>query len=210
LFHFSTWVLLIDADEVVAPDAAVEIAAAIRTDLDGYWINRRFMFLNKWLEHSYYPNWKLRLFRHPLGRFERLIEGETESGDVEIHEHVTVRGKTGRLKTELEHHAFPTVASFIDKHNRYSNWEARLQWENGNKSLVPQDKQVGLRRRLKYLSHRLPFRPFLRFLYVYIVQCGFLDGIEGYYFAKLHACYEWMSVIKAYEMEKNANRRLGH
>ena len=34
----------------------------------GYWINRRFMFMGKWLRHAYYPNWNLRLFRHRLGR----------------------------------------------------------------------------------------------------------------------------------------------
>ena len=52
-------------------------------------------------------------------------------------------------------------------------------------------------------------RPALRFLYVFILQRGFLDGIEGYYFARLHACYEWMSVIKTYERKHHANRCLG-
>jgi colanic acid biosynthesis glycosyl transferase WcaI len=41
-------------------------------------------------------------------------------------------------------------------------------------------------------------RPFLRFSYIYFLQRGFLDGIEGYYFARLHACYEWMSLIKTH------------
>jgi|SRR3981081_3430404 glycosyltransferase involved in cell wall biosynthesis len=206
------WVFLLDADEVVAQDAETEIDLIVRgpSDIDGYWINRRFMFLGKWLKHSYYPNWNLRLFRHALGRFERLVQGETGSGDIEIHEHVIVRGKTGRLKTELEHFAFPTVASFVEKHNRYSNWEAMLAWEEmrGLSEVQPQDRRVNLRRRLKLISHRLPFRPLLRFLYVYLLQRGFLDGIEGYYFAKLHASYELMSVIKTYEL--NANRRLGN
>jgi hypothetical protein len=53
-------------------------------------------------------------------------------------------------------------------------------------------------------------RPLLRFWYIYFVQRGFLDGIEGYYFAQLHACYEWMSVIKAFELNRNASRRLGN
>ena len=47
-------------------------------------------------------------------------------------------------------------------------------------------------------------RPFLRFCYIYFLQRGFLDGIEGYYFAKLHACYEWMSVIKTFERKQAA------
>ena len=208
------WVLLLDADEVLREGGREEIEGVLKakSEITGYWINRRFMFLGKWLKHAYYPNWNLRLFRHSLGRFERLVEGETNSGDVEIHEHVFVKGATGRLKTELEHYAFPSVESFIEKHNRYSNWESRFEWElkkKGTPSLL-QDRRVKLRRHLKLLSRKLPMRPLLRFWYIYFVQRGFLDGIEGYYFAQLHACYEWMSVIKAFELNRNASRRLGN
>jgi glycosyltransferase involved in cell wall biosynthesis len=208
------WVLLLDADEVLCEGGREEIERVLKSksEISGYWINRRFMFLGKWLKHAYYPNWNLRLFRHSLGRFERLVEGETNSGDVEIHEHVFVKGATGRLKTELEHYAFPSVESFIEKHNRYSNWESRFEWElkkKGTPSLL-QDRRVNLRRHLKLLSRKLPMRPLLRFWYIYFVQRGFLDGIEGYYFAQLHACYEWMSVIKAFELNRNASRRLGN
>lgn len=176
----------------------------------GYWINRQFIFLGKRLRHSYYPNWNLRLFKHATSRFEKLVEGETASGDVEIHEHVVVQGPTGKLRTELQHYAFPSVESFIEKHNRYSNWEAHFQLECGLPGTTLQSEQVSLRRKLKRWSHRLPLRPLLRFLYIYLWQRGFLDGREGYYFAQLHACYEWMSLIKAYELKHDANRRMGH
>jgi glycosyltransferase involved in cell wall biosynthesis len=206
------WVLLLDADEILCQGGREEIDGLIgsKSNIAGYWINRRFMFLGKWLKHAYYPNWNLRLFRHSIGRFERLIEGETNSGDVEIHEHVLVKGATNRLKTELEHYAFPSVESFIERHNRYSNWESQLEWELGKKTAGPllQDRRVNLRRRLKLLSRKLPMRPLFRFWYVYFIQRGFLDGIEGYYFAQLHACYEWMSVIKTFERRRNASRRL--
>jgi glycosyltransferase involved in cell wall biosynthesis len=206
------WVLLLDADEVLMAGGKEEIECAIRSGMEGFWINRQFMFLGKWLKHSYYPNWNLRLFKHASGRFEKLVNGETASGDVEIHEHVVVRGATGRLRSELQHYAFPSVESFIEKHNRYSNWEARLQLELQSRSSERriQDGQVNWRRRLKLVSHHLPVRPFLRFLYVYLLQRGFLDGIEGYYFARLHACYEWMSIIKLYELKQDANHRVGN
>jgi hypothetical protein len=61
---------------------------------------------------------------------------------------------------------------------------------------------VGLRRQLKRLSHQLPFRALLRFLYVYIWQRGFLDGVEGYYFARLHGFYEFLCVAKTVELKK--------
>jgi glycosyltransferase involved in cell wall biosynthesis len=208
------WVLLLDADEVLCQGGCEEIDRILKSksEIAGYWINRRFMFLGKWLKHAYYPNWNLRLFRHSLGRFERLVGGETNSGDVEIHEHVLVKGATARLKTELEHYAFPTVESFIEKHNRYSNWESQFEWELGKKGAgsLLQDRRANLRRRLKIMSRKLPMRPLLRFWYIYFIQRGFLDGIEGYYFAQLHACYEWMSIIKTFELRRNASRRLGN
>jgi glycosyltransferase involved in cell wall biosynthesis len=201
------WVFILDADEVLPPEALAEIASAIANarDIAGYWINRRFFFLGRWLKHSYYPNWNLRLFRHSLGRYEKLTNAETRSGDNEVHEHVIVKGPTARLRAEMDHHAFPSVEVFIEKHNRYSNWEARVAAEG---RLTKRDRfaheQVDLRRWLKSISQRLPFRPLLRFLYIYVWQKGFLDGRDGYYFARLHATYEFLSVAKIYELRRQS------
>jgi glycosyltransferase involved in cell wall biosynthesis len=200
------WVFILDADEALPPEAAQEFARAIAEagEIVGYWINRRFMFMGKWLRHSYYPNWNLRLFRHALGRYEKLTEADTQSGDNEVHEHVIVQGATGRLACEMDHYAFPSVEVFVEKHNRYSNWEARVSAEHklsGSDARIS-SSTVGRRRKLKLLSQRLPFRPLLRFLYVYVWQKGFLDGREGYYFARLHGFYEFLSVAKTYELTR--------
>jgi glycosyltransferase involved in cell wall biosynthesis len=205
------WILILDADEVLPPEAEAEIGEIVagrNGPHAGYWINRRFMFMGKWLRHAYYPNWNLRLFRHELGRYEKLTEVDTQSGDNEVHEHVVVRGTTGRLRCEMDHYAFPSVEVFVEKHNRYSNWEARVALERETGAAVRlQDGDVGLRRQLKGMVRRLPFRPFLRFLYVYVGQGGFLDGREGYYFARLHAFYEFLSVAKTYELVQRARRK---
>jgi len=205
------WVLILDADEVLPAEAATEIANAIAKpgDTAGYWINRRFFFLGRWLRHSYYPNWNLRLFRHALGRYEQLTTSETNSGDNEVHEHVVVQGPTAKLQCEIDHYAFPSVEVFIEKHNRYSNWEARVSADRflTGSSNELSDERVGRRRRLKSLSQRLPFRPLLRFLYIYIWQKGFLDGRDGYYFARLHAVYEFLSVAKTYELRRRSDRK---
>jgi hypothetical protein len=233
------WVFILDADEVLPPEAEQEIrniveesgkqkaesgnsgfksqvsnlqspVSSLKSQVSaaeppaGYWINRRFMFMGKWLKHAYYPNWNLRLFKHRLGRYEKLTDVDTASGDNEVHEHVVVNGKTGHLKCEMDHYAFPSVDVFVEKHNRYSNWEARVALDRflkgSNQSL--QSKEVGSRRRLKQLSQRLPFRPLQRFLYIYFWQRGFLDGKEGYHFARLHAVYEYLCVVKTAELKK--------
>jgi glycosyltransferase involved in cell wall biosynthesis len=201
------WVFILDADEVLPPEAEQEFAQAIAdaAEVAGYWINRRFMFMGKWLRHSYYPNWNLRLFRRALGRYEKLTDADTRSGDNEVHEHVIVQGPTGRLRCEMDHYAFPTVEVFVEKHNSYSNWEARVSADRqlSGSSAQISSGHVERRRKLKQLSQRLPFRPLLRFLYIYIWQKGFLDGREGYYFARLHALYEFLSVAKTYELTKH-------
>jgi glycosyltransferase involved in cell wall biosynthesis len=196
------WVLLLDADEVLRPEAEDECRRVIssgRPDVRGYWINRRFQFMGRWLRHAYYPNWNLRLFQHRFGRFERLTSGDTESGDVEIHEHVVVDGDTGHLACEMDHYAFPTVSAFVEKHNRYASWEAHMATDEAARvSRGPSP----MRSRLKHWARHVPFRPLLRFLYVYVWQRGFLDGREGYYFARLHGYYEFLSVAKTYELRR--------
>jgi glycosyltransferase involved in cell wall biosynthesis len=201
------WVFILDADEVLPAQAEKEFASAIANagDIAGYWINRRFYFLGRWLKHAYYPNWNLRLFRHSLGRYEKLTNVETDSGDNEVHEHVVVKGPTSRLRCEMDHYAFPSIDVFIEKHNRYSNWEARVAVENREGQALAHE-HVDLKRSLKALAKRLPFRPLLRFLYIYVWQKGFLDGREGYYFARLHAMYESLSVAKTYEYRKKLER----
>ena len=169
----------------------------------GFWINRRFMFMGGWLRHAYYPNWNLRLFKHRLGRYEMLTSLATDSGDNEVHEHVVVEGSTGRLRFEMSHYAFPTIAVFVEKHNRYSNWEACVAAETHLHIVMAplQHGDVGARRRWRKLSRGLPFRPLLRFLYIYVWQLGMLDGVRGYYFARLHGFYEFLCLIKERELK---------
>lgn len=198
------WVFVLDADEVLPPEAEQELRAIVADPahpIDGYWINRRFLFMGQWLRHAYYPNWNLRLFRHALGRYEQLTREPTGSGDNEVHEHVVVRGRTARLRCEMEHYAFPSIEVFVEKHNRYSNWEARVAVAESQESSL-QLPAADRRRRLKRWARRLPFRPLLRFGYVYFWQRGFLDGWAGFYFARLHAMYEALSAMKTHELRR--------
>src|SRR6266487_1315573 len=122
------WVLIIDADERVTAELKRVITQAIRrTDIDGFYLNRRFWFLDDWIKHcGYFPSWNLRLFRHRLGRYEQVeIDNNIASGDNEVHEHVycTMAGPK-YLTAPMERYAFPNIATFIEKHNRYSTWEA--------------------------------------------------------------------------------------
>lgn len=203
------WVLILDADECLPPEAEKEIREIIQNPQDtnaGYWINRRYFFMGRPLRHAYFPNWNLRLFKHRRGRYEKITGDDTASGDHEIHEHIVVEGTTGKLRSIMDHHAFPTIESFVEKHNRYSNWEAVVESTCKDDPNLLQNSQVKGKRRLRRIFRMLPFRPTLRFIYVYIWQKGFLDGWRGYVFARLHGQYEFLSVVKAQEYSKRKGK----
>jgi glycosyltransferase involved in cell wall biosynthesis len=202
------WVLILDADERITPELAAEIQQELKQPrADGYFINRRFMFLGKWIRHcGYYPSWNLRLFRHGRGRYETVQTSDTASGDNEVHEHVVMKGPTARLKQDMLHHAYPDIYTWMEKHNRYSNWEAEIEVRGQSARSEGQNigGQLAKRRALREWSRRLPFRPALRFLYSYILKRGFLDGVEGYMFCRLLASYEMLNVFKARELRRKA------
>ncbi len=204
------WLLILDADERIMPELATEIQQELKQPrADGYFINRRFMFLGKWIRHcGYYPSWNLRLFRHARGRFEKLHTGDTGSGDNEVHEHVVLEGTTARLNHDMLHYAYPDIYTWMEKHNRYSNWEARVEAGNPVASGGGQGigEHLAKRRALREWSRRLPFRPSLRFFYSYVLRRGFLDGREGYIFCRLLATYEMLNVYKTYELRQREAR----
>lgn len=203
------WVFILDADERITPELAAELQRVVAAPAhDGYYVNRRFWFLDGWLRHcGYYPSWNLRFFRHRLGRFEQFSGvQDTSSGDNEVHEHVQFQGSTGRLQHEMEHYAFPTVEIWVEKHNRYSNWEARVLASSAAQSAataITLDPALARKRRLKHLAARIPFRPTLRFLYHYVWRAGFLDGYRGYVFCRLMGIYEFLGAAKARELRRN-------
>jgi glycosyltransferase involved in cell wall biosynthesis len=203
------WVLILDADERILPELAAEIQAELKQPrFDGWFINRRFMFLGQWIRHcGYYPSWNLRLFRHRLGRYETVQTTDTASGDNEVHEHVVLRGSTGHLRHDMLHYAYPDIFTWMEKHNRYSNWEAELEVRGEQPGAAGPGigGTLSTRRRLRVWSRRLPFRPTLRFLYSYVLKLGFLDGREGYMFCRLLATYEMLNVFKAHERRRQGS-----
>jgi glycosyltransferase involved in cell wall biosynthesis len=207
------WVLIVDADECIVPELAAEVAEAVRSaEHVGWYINRRFIFINHWIRHcGYYPSWNLRLIKRGHAEYEKLTDvGDTGSGDNEVHEHMVADGPVGYLKHDMLHYAFPDIATFVEKHNRYSNWEAAVQFRSvGGGSEISGNKALSRRRRLRELSRRLPFRPLLRFLYSYIFKLGFLDGRAGFIFCRLLAMYEFLSVAKYYELTQFAKDKTG-
>lgn len=211
------WVLIIDADEVVTPELAQEVADVISGKWmprsasqagtgEAYWIPRRFRFMGGWIRGcGYWPSWNIRLFKHAVGRYERIGNlGDTGTGDNEVHEHVVLsRGTAGHLRQAFDHFAYPDVATFIEKHNRYSTWEAHAQLAGADGAITVSpfgQGTIARRRFLRRISWNLPMRPTLRFLYSYFIERGFLDGYQGFVLCRLLGWYELASLAKLREL----------
>ncbi len=204
------WVLIVDCDELIPPELWQEIAAAIQ-NYNGYYLNRKVFFLGRWIRHGgKYPDWNLRLFKHKKGRYENLgTEEVRNTGDNEVHEHVILSGPVGYLKNDMIHEDFRDIYQWLERHNRYSNWEAKVYYnilygKSQNESIGANffGDAVQRKRFLKKLWVRLPFKPTLRFILFYIVQLGFLDGKAGYIYARLLSQYEYQIGVKLYELIK--------
>jgi glycosyltransferase involved in cell wall biosynthesis len=205
------WVLLVDADEVLTAELMDEIDRVV-TDgkVDGCYVKLRPFFLNRPLRFSGASFWKMSLFRRDKGAFEcRLREQDISMADMEVHEHVLINGRTGKLKNPLIHHNVESLSRYFEKHNEYSNWEAKV-WLNREKQggLTPSlfGTQAQRRRWLRKYFFGLPGSPILFFLYRYLFCLGFLDGIPGL----LYCAYQGIQFfhIKAKIYELNVNARL--
>jgi glycosyltransferase involved in cell wall biosynthesis len=205
------WVLIVDCDERITPESWDEIAEVIKNpEYTGYYINRRVFFLGTWVRHGgKYPDWNLRLFKHKLGRYENLnTEDVPNTGDNEVHEHVVMSsGQVGYLKNDMLHEDFRDLFHWIERHNRYSNWEARVYYNTlmgtDDSKTIGADlfgDSVQRKRFLKKIWVRLPFKPLLRFIIFYIIRLGFLDGKAGYIYGRLLSQYEYQIGVKLFEL----------
>jgi hypothetical protein len=146
----------------------------------------------------------MRLFRHTMGRYEKMpVRPGSKTGDNEAHEHVILKGRAGYLKNDMLHYPYPDISTWLEKHDRYSSWEAELyeRFLSGDKE--KNEKHIGptqrFKRTLKRVYLRLPLRFIFRFFYAYIWKRGFLDGRPGFILCLLLTFYDFLSWAKVYE-----------
>lgn len=195
------WVYILEADERMTPDLFQECLDMIQSESDqvGYYVAERVMFMGQWIRHStQYPRYQLRLLK--VGSVWFTDYGHTER---EVCE-----GETGFLKETYPHYTCGKgLSRWIEKHNRYSTDEAietlrQLECGSVNWSdLFFGQSEVERRRALKDLSLRLPFRPIIRFVYMYVFLKGFLDGQAGFRWCMLQAFYEYLILLKVWELK---------
>ncbi|MEM8604676.1 MAG: glycosyltransferase family 2 protein [Cyanobacteria bacterium P01_H01_bin.121] len=194
------WAYILEADERMTEALFAECLDAMQHPENvGYYVAERVLFMNTWIRRStQYPRYQLRLLKHGSVWFDDY--GHTER---EVY-----KGPVGFLKETYPHYTCSKgMSRWIEKHNRYSTDEAKetlRQLQTGTvkwSDLVFGKTEVDRRRALKDLSVRLPFRPLLRFFYMYFFLGGILDGYAGFTWCTLQSFYEYLITIKLWELE---------
>ena len=205
------WVLLVDADEVVPEALTKEIARVVESAdaADGYLVMKEFHFLGRRFRFGGFSHAAVVLFRRGKARFEQLLDDGSDGLDMEVHERLIVDGPVGKLRSSLVHEDFKGLAAYIDRHNRYSTWEAQVRrqflvsgrW--GKDAIAPRfwGNSQERRRFLKKIAMRLPGEPWLWFGYHYILRGGFLEGRRGLVASQIRAQYIAQVRAKMFELE---------
>ncbi|MEO1590631.1 MAG: glycosyltransferase family 2 protein [Cyanobacteria bacterium J06632_22] len=195
------WVYVLEADERMTPALFNECLRAMRSSEHvGYYAAERVMFMNHWIRHStQYPRYQLRLLRRGRVWFDDYGHTERE----------VINGTAGFLTETYPHYTCSKGFSrWFEKHNRYSSDEAAEtlhQLQRGGvawRQLLFGQTEVSRRRALKDLSLRMPFRPLVRWFYMYFILGGVWDGRAGFAWCTLQAFYEYMIVLKTWELQQ--------
>ncbi len=171
------WVFALDADERVGPELAHELAATVAAPVhEAYAVRRRNVFLGKRITHAGWGNdWVVRLFR----RNRRFVERR-------VHEALEPVIDVGRLAAPLEHVPYRDLSHHLQKIDRYAGWAA---------------EELATRGRRPRISD-LIVRPPARFVRMYFLQLGILDGWRGAVLCGLAAVSVFLKYARLWERSR--------
>jgi len=149
------WVLVLDADEALSSDLVRSLETAVAVaDVEGYWLRRRSEFFGKRIRFcGWTDEWILRLFRRGKGRYPER----------EVHERLSFEGASAKLAGAIEHQPYRDLPDYFERMKSYSRRGA-----------------VELHKKGKRWFPRIMTHPAARFIRMYVLQLGFLDGASGF------------------------------
>jgi len=164
------WVLILDADERGSDALADEINRLLAGSprCSAYRVPRRNFFMGREIRHGGWAS----------DRPVRLIRSSLRYDDSRVHEHVNVTSEVGELSEPLEHAPYASLDDYFEKLERYSSWWAEDRYERG--------------RRVGPVS--VVARPPARFISMYLLRGGWMDGAAG----AVLSCLAAASVLAKY------------
>jgi glycosyltransferase involved in cell wall biosynthesis len=175
------WILALDADEEVSPALRANVVDFFgRGDhqrFAGAKFARKVWFIDRWITHGdWYPDYSLRLYHREKARW---------GGDAHVHEKITSEGEIAKLRGDLHHYSFPTLASHVAKITPFAELFLKQQVDKGR----------------RFSGFAAVARPAWRFFRAYVVRLGFLDGFPGFYIAWATAFGAFVRYTRLYEYE---------
>ncbi|MGQ0553640.1 MAG: glycosyltransferase family 2 protein [Planctomycetota bacterium] len=172
------WVLCLDADEWLDPELIQAVRQAIAAGTqDGYEVNRRTEYLGGWIDHcGWSPEWRLRLVRRGCAAWRGLDPHDR----LELLPGAAPGARSGRLAGRLCHKPYRSLSHHIGKVNHYTD--------------IMADRRFRLGRHPPPLA--LVLRPPARFLRMYVLRAGFLDGWRGLIVSWVGAFYVFLKYAK--------------
>jgi glycosyltransferase involved in cell wall biosynthesis len=172
------WVLIVDADERVTLELAMEIQTILRSpENDGYWIRRRNFFLAQEIRHGTWRTDKvLRLFRRAMARYENK----------HVHAEIIMDGRVGWCRGKLDHYSYRSIDDWLRKVGRYTTWGAMNARDRG----------------IHGSGWRIFGHSTGHFLKEYVLKRGFLDGTAGLVIALLACFGACLKYAKLWELKR--------
>ncbi len=207
--HFNpNFIITIDADEWLTDDLIDDLNSRISENLldqyDIYLLHRQINFENHTLKWGgFQKTWLPRVFKTNLAHYENR----------EVNEHLSISPEASihKLKGYIVNDDVMSWEDYISKHNNYSTLEAKerlnLRVNIDQKiDLYQAVKLPHLRRRYlrQHIWDKLPAKPALRFIQIYIVGLGLLDGRAGFHRALFEAWQEMCTDLKYQQLKNNS------
>lgn len=173
------WILFIDADEVLEPDALQIIKKIINTRGElgtVFYLKLNNYIFGKPIQHGGWGSiWRERLFMKAVGQYSNAT----------VHEKFITKENPKKLNASLAHHTYNTIHQHLDKMNSYTEKMSQRMYKNGKRTSIP----------------ALIYKPIFSFIKPYFLQCGFLDGSIGFYLAIMNAVYTFLKYMKLYNLQ---------
>lgn len=166
------WVMYLDADERLTPEAGKEIRQLMEAAEAAYEIKRiNIAFGQKMKYGGHAPDYSLRLYPRTA-----------ISWDGEVHEAAHVNLPVHQMKAYMYHHTYTDWNRYFIKLNQYTTMMAEKMYKQG--------------KRANWSDFIL--RPLFAVFRFYILKLGFLEGRLGFVLAILHGVYTFAKYVKLY------------
>lgn len=173
-------ILVMDADEALSEELKVSILETKENWLyDAYTFNRLSSYVGRWIRHGgWYPDTKLRL----ADRRKITWEGRNPHDEGFPRKGATVK----HLKGDLLHFTYYSIQDHYQRAFKYAGIMAKAKLDRGK----------------KFSWAKLLLSPPFKFIKMYLIQRGFLDGFYGFLLAVVSSYATFLKYTLMRELEK--------